>query len=141
MQQYSAKRHEQAHKTNLNAGWNTSNHSLNHLPQVMTFQGRILYLEVRELNLQPLAQRLEHSAAACRVLPSGADLAAPLSSLSYAKPNFMGPQIRRDGKHPDTMIKDFRALLDNMPDVTHRVAIYNGTWEFIKHKSHHKEYI
>jgi hypothetical protein len=53
----------------------------------------------------------------------------------------MGPQTRHNGKHPDTMIKDFRALLDNTQDTMHRVTIYNGTWEFIKHKSCNKIYI
>ena len=57
LQQYSAERHEQAHKTNLKDGWNASNHNLNYLPQVITFQRRILCFEVRELNLQALAQR------------------------------------------------------------------------------------
>jgi hypothetical protein len=109
LQQYSAERHEQAHKTNLKDGWNASNHNLNYLPQVITFQRRILCFELRELNLQALAQRRETSAAACKVLQSGADLAAPLGSQSYAKPEFVGPQNRRDGKHPVTMIKDFRA--------------------------------
>jgi len=52
----------------------------------------------------------------------------------------MGPQNRRDGKHPDAMIKDFRALFDNLQDSTHRVTIYNGTWEFLKHKSRNKMY-
>jgi len=42
LQQYSAKRHEQAHKTNLKDGWNASNHNLNFVPQVITFQRRIL---------------------------------------------------------------------------------------------------
>jgi hypothetical protein len=28
-----------------------------------------------------------------------------------------------------------------MQDATHRVAIYNSTWEFIKHKSRNKTYI
>ena len=116
-------RHEQAHKTNLKDGWNASNHNLNYLPQVITFQRRILCFEIRELNLQALAQRRENSAAACKVLPSGADLAAPQSPQSYAKPEFMGPQNRRDGKHPDAKIKDLRALLDNTQDETHRVAI------------------
>jgi hypothetical protein len=94
---------------NLKDGWNTSNHNLNYLPQVITFQHCILCFEVRELNLQALAQRPENRAAACKVLPSGADLAAPLSPQSYTTPEFMGPQNRRDGKHPDAMIKDFRA--------------------------------
>jgi len=53
----------------------------------------------------------------------------------------MGPQNRRDGKHPDAMIKDFRALLDNTQDAMHRVTIYNGMREFLKHKSHNKTYI
>jgi hypothetical protein len=141
LQQYSAERHEQAHKTNLKDGLNASNHNLNYLPQIITFQRRILCFEIRELNLQALAQRQENSAAACKVLPSGADLAAPLGSLSHAKPEFMGPQNRRDGKHPDTVIKDFRALLDNTEDATHRVAIYRGPREIIKHKSRTKTYI
>jgi len=141
LQQYSAERHEQAHKTTLKDGWNASNHNLNYLPQVMTFQCRILCFGIRELNLQALAQRRENSAAPSKVLPSGADLAAPQSPQSYAKPEFMGPQNRRDGMHPDAMIKDFRALLDDTQDETHRAAIYRCTREFIKHKSHNKTYI
>ena len=69
LQQYSAKRHEQAHKTNLKDGWNASNHSLHYLPQVITLHRRILCVEIGELNLQALAQRREHSVAACTVLP------------------------------------------------------------------------
>jgi len=126
---------------NLKDSWNASNHNLNYLPQVITFQGRILCFEMRELNLQALVQRWENSAAACKVLPSGADLAAPLSPKSYAKPQFMGPQNRRDGKHPDAVIKDFRALLDNTHDATHHAAIYSSTWECIKRKSRNKTYI
>ena len=53
----------------------------------------------------------------------------------------MGPQNRRDGKHSDTMIKDFRALLDNTQDAMHRVTISNGTQEFLKHNSRNKMYI
>jgi len=53
----------------------------------------------------------------------------------------MGPHNCCDGKHPDPMIKDIRALLDNMQDATHRAAIYSGTWEFITHKSRNKTYI
>ena len=79
--------------------------------------------------------------AACTVLPSGADLAAPQSPQSDVKPEFMGPQNCRDGKHPDAMIKDFRALLDNTQDATHRMAIYSGTQEYIKRKSRNKTYI
>jgi hypothetical protein len=140
-QQHSTERHEQAHKTNLKDSRNASNHNLNYLPQVITFHRRILCFEVRELNLQALVQRRENSAAACKVLPSVADLAAPLSPQSYAKPESMGPQNRRDGKHPAAMIKDFRALLYNTQDATHRVAIYSGTREFIKHQSRNKTYI
>jgi len=53
----------------------------------------------------------------------------------------MGPQNRHDGKHPGAMIKDFRALLDNTQDATHRVTIYIGTLEFLKHISRNKTYI
>jgi hypothetical protein len=53
----------------------------------------------------------------------------------------MGPQIRRDGKHPDTMIKNFIALPDNTQDPMHRVTIYNGTHNVLKHKSCNKTYI
>jgi hypothetical protein len=37
LQQYSAERHGQVHKTNLKDGWNASNHNLNYLLQVITF--------------------------------------------------------------------------------------------------------
>jgi len=53
----------------------------------------------------------------------------------------MGPQNRRDRKHPDALIKDFRALLDNTQDATHRVAIYSGTQVFHTHNSCNKTYI
>jgi hypothetical protein len=141
LQQYSAERHEHAHKTNLKDRWNASNHNLNYLPQVISFQRCILCFEIRGHNLQALAQRRENSAAASKVLPSGADLASPLGSLLYAKPEFMGPQNRSDGRHPDNMIKDFTALLDNTQDAMHRVAIYSDTREFIKHMSRNKTYI
>jgi hypothetical protein len=113
LQQYAAERHEPAHKTNLKDSWNASNHNLNYLPQVITFQHCILCFQIREINLQAIAQHWENSIAACKVFSSGADLAAPLSSQSYAKAEFMGPQNRHDGTHPDAIIKDFRALLDN----------------------------
>jgi len=77
LQQYSAERPEQALKTSLKDSWNASNHNLNYLPQVITFHCPILCFEIRELNLQALAQHRENSVAACKVLPSGADLAAP----------------------------------------------------------------
>jgi hypothetical protein len=63
---------------NLKDSWNASNHNLNYLPQVITFQRCILCFEIRELNLQAPAQRRENSAAASKVLSSGADLVAPL---------------------------------------------------------------
>ena len=96
LQLYSAERHGQAQKTNLKDGWNASNHNLNNQQQVITVQRLIVCFEIRELNLQGLTQRWENSAAACKVLPSGADLAAPLSSQSYAKPEMMGPQNSHD---------------------------------------------
>ena len=37
--------------------------------------------------------------------------------------------------NPDPMNKDFRALLDNTHDATHRAAIYTGMREYIQHKS------
>jgi len=141
LQQYSAKTHEQVHKTNLKDGWNAFNHNLNYLPQVITFHCGILCYQISELNLQALAQRRENSAATSKVLPSGAYLAAPLSPQPYAKPKFMGPQNRCEGKHPDAMIKDFRALLDNTQDAMHRVAIYSGMPECVKQQSHNTTYI
>jgi len=81
LQQYTADRPEQWQKSNLKDSSNASNHNLNYLPHDMTFQRHILCIQIGELNLQSLTQRRENSAAACRVLPSGADQAAPLSSL------------------------------------------------------------
>jgi len=141
LQQHFAARHEQAHKMNLNHDWNASNHNRNYLPQVITFQHCILYFEIRDINLQALTQRPENSAATCKVLSSSADWAATLSSQPYAKPEFLGPQNRHDGKHPDTMIKDFRALLDNTQDAMDSVTSNNGTRDCIKHKSRNKTYI
>jgi len=78
LQQYFAERHTSAHISNLQDGWNASNHNLNYLAQLITFQLCILSFEIRELNLEALARRKENSAAAYNVLPSGADLAAPV---------------------------------------------------------------
>ena len=141
LQQYVAEGYEQAHQMNLKDSWNTSNPNLNYLPQVITLHRRILCLNIRELILQALAHSRENSTATCKVLPSSADLAAPLSSQSHAKSKFMGPQNRCDGKHPDAMITDFRALLDNTQETTHRVTIYNGMRDFINHKSCNMMYI
>jgi hypothetical protein len=127
LQQYSTNRHEQEHKMNLKGSWNPSNPNLNYLPQVITIQRRIVCFEIRKLNPQALAQRWEPSAAACKVLPSCDKLAAPLSPKSYGKSGFMRPQNHRDGKQPDTMIKDLRALLNIMQDTTHRAAKSSAT--------------
>jgi hypothetical protein len=97
-------------------------------------------LEIRERNLQSLAYSQENTTATCNVLSFDVDLAATLSPQSYAMPEFLGPQNLSAGKLPDSMIKVFRALLDNMQDATHSVAIYNVMWEFIMHKSHNKTY-
>jgi acid stress-induced BolA-like protein IbaG/YrbA len=134
-------RHEPAHKMNLKDGWNTFNHNLNYLPQVLTCQHRILCFEIRELDLQAIGQCRENSAAASYFLLFCADLSAPDGSQSYAKLAFMRPQNRGDGMHPDAMIKDISALLDNTQDVTHHAAIYSGTGECIKHNSRKKTYI
>ena len=96
---------------------------------------------MRELHLPALAQHWENSVAACKVIASGDDLAAPLSLQSYGKPEFMGPHNRHDGVHPDDMINDFRTLLDNTEDPMHCVAIYSGTPKFIKQKGGNKTYI
>ena len=133
LQQYSAVRHEQAHKTNLRDGRNASNHNLNYLPQEITVQGRILFFKMRELNLQTPAQRRKNSTAACNVLHSGSDLAAPVGSQSYARPEFMGPQNRCNGKNHDAMITIFGTFLDNAEDATHHAAISHCTPEFLKH--------
>jgi hypothetical protein len=98
-------------------------------------------LETKQLNLYTFAQHRENSSAACKVLPSGADLAAPLGSQSSVKPEIMVPQSRRDGKHPDAIIKVFKALLDNTQDSSKRMAIFSGMREFLKHKSGNKNYI
>jgi hypothetical protein len=51
LQQNSAERHEQAQKTNHKDSWNSSKHNRNYLPQVVTFQHRILCFEISELNV------------------------------------------------------------------------------------------
>jgi hypothetical protein len=141
LQQYSAERHEQAHKTNLKDGWTASNDNLNYLPQVITFQRRIPCFEICKLNLKAPAQRRENSIVTCNVLPCGIDLAPSLSSQSNAKPQFRGPQYHRDGKHPGAILKDFRGLLNNTQEATHPVTTYNGTRELLQHKSCNKTYI
>jgi len=82
LQQYCAERHDQAHKMNLKDCWNTSKPNLNYLPQVITFPRRILCFEISELNHEAIAQHGEIRGAACKVLPSGVDQAAPMSSRS-----------------------------------------------------------
>jgi hypothetical protein len=122
-------------------GSTSSNHTFYYLPQVITFQRRILCCGVRELILQALAPRGENSTAACKVLPSGADLAGLLSPQSYGKPEFIGLKNRRYGKHPDAIINHYRELLDSTQDATQWVAIYSGTTEFMKYMGHNKLYI
>jgi hypothetical protein len=80
LQQFSAERYKQEQKPNPKDSLNASNHNLNYLPQLITFQRRIPCFEVRELNLQALAQHCENITDACKVVPSGTDLAAPLRS-------------------------------------------------------------
>jgi hypothetical protein len=41
LQQYSAERHTQEHKTNLNDGWNASNHNLNYISNKYFRPGRM----------------------------------------------------------------------------------------------------
>jgi hypothetical protein len=141
LQQYSTERHEQAHKTNLMDSWNPSNHNLNYLPQEIAFQHRILCFGMAEPHLQALTHHWQNSAAACTVIPSGADVAALLNIQSYVKPEFMSFQNCCDGKHPDAKIKDFRALLDNTYDATRHAGIYRGTQEFIQHMIRNMTYI
>jgi hypothetical protein len=85
--------------------------------------------------------RRENSTAACNVLPFSADLVAHLSSQSNAKAKFIEPQICRDGKRSDAVIKDCRALHDTAEYSPYRLALYRGTQEFIYHRSHSKTYI
>ena len=79
--------------------------------------------------------------AALRLAKSSLPVLPPLSPQLNVKPEFMGPQNRHDGKHLDSIVKDFRALLGNTQDAMHRVAIYSGTGEFIKQKSRKQTYI
>jgi len=83
LRQYSAERHQHVHNINLKDGWNPSNHNVNYLPQVITFQHRICCLDITVLNHRALAPRRETTADRCNVLPFGAGLAAPLSSQSH----------------------------------------------------------
>jgi hypothetical protein len=46
-QLYSGERHEAVHKTSLKDGWSASNHNLNYLLQVITFQRHIRNFEIR----------------------------------------------------------------------------------------------
>jgi hypothetical protein len=86
LQQYSVERRIQVPKMNLKDGWNASKHNLYCLLQLITSQHRIFCFEIRDLHPQAIAQHPKDGNATCKVLPSGADLAAPLSSKFYAKP-------------------------------------------------------
>ena len=134
-------RHEEVHKTNLKEGWNTSNHNFNYLPHVITSQSRIPSFLMRLHNLQAISQCQEDGAAACKVLSCSADEVFSLSLKSYAKPESMGLHNHSDGQHLDIMINDFRALLENMQDAIHHLAILNATREFTKYMSCNKTYI
>jgi len=141
LQQDSAKRHEHAHKTNLNDSWNTANHNRNNMPQVVTLQRRILCFERRELNLQALAQRRGHSMAACDVLLSGADLPPALRSQSYPKCKCMGPQHCHDWKHLDSMIKT-SVQSSTIHKMQRTMWQYTAALKkFIKHESRNMMYI
>ena len=53
----------------------------------------------------------------------------------------MGLQNCHDGQRTNSIIKDFRALLDNPPDSTHCLVIFSGIPEFIKQKCYNNRYI
>jgi len=101
----------------------------------MTIQGRILCFKISDLNLQAFAYCGANRVATSKIVPSGADLATSQCHQSFVKPEFMEPQNLSDGQHPDSMIKDFGALICNMQDAMHRAAIYTGTQEDIQYKS------
>lgn len=127
LQQHAAQRHAQAHQMNLKDGLDTSNRNTHRLPQRISFQHDIHCSGFKVHNVQVLSEHRENSTATCEVLFSVADQAALLRSASYAKPEFMGPQNCHEGNHHDAAIKDFRALINNGQDMTHHVAIFNGT--------------
>jgi hypothetical protein len=76
----SADRQEQANNTNLNDYWHAPHQIYDYFLQVITFQHRILYIEIRELNLQSLAQHWENSTGGWQLHAAGPDLAAPPES-------------------------------------------------------------
>jgi hypothetical protein len=53
----------------------------------------------------------------------------------------MEPQDSCDGKHSDTMIKSFKALLSNRQDAIHCLTIFNATREVINQESGNMTYI
>ena len=140
-QSYSAERHEQALKMNLKDSWNACNHKLPYLPHTITLEHHIHCFEIRELNLQVVTQSEENYIAACTVLPSGTDVAAPLSVQFCAKHEFMQHPTCWDRKHPAVMITDFRALLENTRHATHSEAMESVIWQFMKQKRCTKTYI
>jgi hypothetical protein len=141
LQQEFAKSHEQAHITKVKDGLEhlqlhsqltpTSNHlSASH----SLIQNRQAQSPISCSALRAQYCRLQRPLLRCGP-------GCPLVPQSYLKDEFVGPQIRRDGQHPDAIIKDFRGLLNNTQDVTHRVAIYCSTCKFITHKSRSKKHI
>jgi hypothetical protein len=111
------------------------------MPQVITFQRCTVCVEIRQLNLQAVTQRGENSAATCNVPSSGTDLATPLNSQLYTKPELKGLQHCRDGNYPDLIIEDFREFLYNWQDSTHCVTLFKGTREILKHERPNMTYI
>jgi hypothetical protein len=115
--QWSTESQEHAHKINLKDGWNSPNHNVNYLPQILSFHRHILCFEIRELNTQALNQdcpKIER--------PSSKD----------PKLQFIGPQNQYSRNHPDALIKDFRTLLHLTKDLKQREAIYYGTHGSLK---------
>jgi hypothetical protein len=100
----------------------------------------VLVVQTRTAGLLPGPVAIT-SAGTCNALSSSANLAAPMSSQSYAKPEFAGPQIYLDEMHSDAMIKDFKASLFNTQDAMHYMKIRNSMWECMKHRSCNKTYI
>jgi hypothetical protein len=57
------------------------------------------------------------------------------------KPEVLATQYRHTGKHPESVIKGFRVLLDNMQDAKHRLAMYSSTMEFMNDMGRNRTYI
>jgi hypothetical protein len=64
-----------------------------------------------------------------------------LISQYDVKSKFMGPQNHHEGNHPDAMIKDLRALLNNAPYAMQHMVKFCGPRKFINDKSRNNAYI